>query len=82
MRRANKSTTIALSPENHKRAHDISRQWMKEKTGRPVGGKINWKELSPREIQGLSDRMMDAVGVPTEKRIEFYNALHQYLYSL
>ncbi|MFK7823421.1 MAG: RICIN domain-containing protein [Oligoflexales bacterium] len=81
-RRPGKSTTLALSPENHKKAHDVSRQWMKEKTGKPVGGKVNWKEVSPQEIQALSNEMMDAARVPDAKRGEFYRELQKYLYSL
>ena len=38
------------------------------KNRKKVGGKINWKNISLREIQSLSERMFDAANVPVSAR--------------
>jgi hypothetical protein len=49
-------------------------------TGRPVGGKVDWTQVSPQEIQDLAERMFDAANVPQEARDEYYRAFNRYNY--
>ena len=67
-----------------KAQHDVTkavyRQWLYEKTGKNVGGKVDWKTVSPREMQQLTERMFDATGVPQSARRGYYRAFHQYIY--
>jgi len=79
--RGKNTPTIALSKENHRATNKVIRDWMKEKTGKPVGGKINWKEVSPREMQELTERMFDAAKVPESSRRDYYRSLNQYMYG-
>ncbi len=60
----------------------VYRDWLFEKTGKKVGGKINWKNISLREIQSLSERMFDAANVPVSARKKYYNEFNSYIYNL
>jgi toxin YokI len=51
-----------------------------DKTGKKVGGQINWTKISPKEMQSLSERMFDAANVPQSARQEYYRAFNQYNY--
>nr|WP_225434200.1 sugar-binding protein [Peribacillus tepidiphilus] len=72
--------TVALTKAQHDATKAIYRQWLYEKTGKKVGGKVDWKTVSPREMQQLTERMFDAAGVPQSARREYYRAFHQYIY--
>ena len=80
--RASNSPTIALTPEQHAATKAVYREWLFEKTGKKVGGKVDWTNVSPREIQALSERMFDAAQVPTNARENYYNAFNRYIYGL
>ncbi|PEJ72830.1 hypothetical protein CN888_16475 [Bacillus wiedmannii] len=56
--------TIALTKEQHNATKAVYRQWLFEKTGKKVGGKVDWKSVSPKEIQELTEKMFDAANVP------------------
>ncbi|NEN76056.1 hypothetical protein F9B74_06940 [Pelistega sp. NLN82] len=45
-----------------------------------VGGKVDWKKITPREISTLTEKMFDSAKVPLESRNNYYRALNQYLY--
>ncbi|NNU97571.1 sugar-binding protein [Anoxybacillus sp. EFIL] len=72
--------TVALTKAQHDATKAVYRQWLYEKTGKKVGGKLDWKTVSPREMQQLTERMFDAAGVPQSTRREYYRAFHQYIY--
>ncbi|MED0703753.1 hypothetical protein [Aeribacillus composti] len=72
--------TVALTKAQHDVTKAVYRQWLYEKTGKNVGGKVDWKTVSPREMQQLTERMFDAAGVPQSARREYYRAFHQYIY--
>lgn len=76
-----KSPTIALSKANHDATKAIYRNWLKEVTGKQVGGKVNWANVSNREMFNLSERMFDSANVPVNARNEYYRALNRYLYT-
>ncbi|RJS57249.1 hypothetical protein CJ481_15820 [Bacillus subtilis] len=76
--RGSNTPTVALTKEQHNATKKIYREWLYEKTGKKVGGKVNWKEVSPREIQELTEKMFDAANVPKEARQQYYNAFNQY----
>ncbi len=79
--RAPDSPTIQLSIENHALTKKVYRDWLEERTGKPIGGKVDWTSVHPREIQTLTEQMFDAAGVPEVARRAYYSALHQYLYD-
>ncbi|MDA1605832.1 T7SS effector LXG polymorphic toxin [Bacillus cereus group sp. TH208-1LC] len=70
--------TIALTKEQHNDTKAVYRQWLFEKTGKKVGGKVDWKSVSPKEIQELTEKMFDAANVPRLARQEYYRAFNQY----
>ena len=80
--RASKSTTIALTKKQHDATKAVYRDWLYEKTGKKVGGKIDWTNISPKEIQALSERMFDAAGVPNYARRNYYSKFNKYIYGL
>jgi hypothetical protein len=80
--RAGGNPTIALPDANHNAAHDVMRDWLTERTGRPVGGQMDWTSVGPREIRDLAEAMFDAADVPAAARNEYYSALTRYLYGL
>ncbi|HEU4962865.1 MAG TPA: RHS repeat-associated core domain-containing protein [Bacilli bacterium] len=72
--------TIALTPEQHNATKAVYRDWLFEKTGKKVGGKVDWKAIAPQEMQLLSERKFDSAGVSQSARQDYYRALHQYIY--
>ena len=80
--RASKSTTIALTKSQHDATKSVYRDWLFEKTGKRVGGKVDWKTVSPQEIQSLSERMFDAANVPLSARRNYYSEFNKYIYGL
>ena len=80
--RASKSTTIALTPEQHATTKLVYRDWLYERTGKKVGGKVDWTSVSPQEAQALSERMFDAANVPLSARNDYYREFNRYIYGL
>ena len=80
--RASKSTTIALTPEQHATTKLVYRDWLYERTGKKVGGKVDWTSVSPQEAQALSQRMFDAANVPLSARNDYYREFNRYIYGL
>ncbi|OFD58026.1 hypothetical protein BWGOE4_29660 [Bacillus mycoides] len=70
--------TIALTQEQHNATKAVYRQWLFDKTGKKVGGKVDWKSVSPKEIQELTEKMFDVANVPRLARQEYYRAFNQY----
>jgi predicted ribonuclease toxin of YeeF-YezG toxin-antitoxin module len=72
--------TIALTKTQHAATTDVYRKWLFEKTGKEVGGHVDWSKVSPQEMQQLTESMFDAASVPEAARREYYRAFHQYIY--
>ncbi len=79
--RAAESPTVAMTPTSHGATKAVYREWLKVRTGKPVGGRVDWKTVSPQEIQALSEEMFDAAGVPFEVRRNYYREFHKYIYG-
>lgn len=79
--RASHNPTIALTKEQHDATKHVYRDWLEERTGKRVGGKVNWEEVSPREIFNLSEKMFDEAKVPQNARNSYYRIFNQYIYS-
>lgn len=81
-----KSPTVALSDRNNGGMHEatkkVYREWLRERTGRPVGAKVDWKNVSPKEIQKLSADMFETAKVSELIKREYYRQLNKYLYKL
>jgi ABC-type proline/glycine betaine transport system substrate-binding protein len=54
--------------------------WLFEKTGKQVGGVIDWTKISPQEVQSLMNRMFDEAKVPQAARDAYMRAFNQYIY--
>lgn len=67
---------------NHEYTKEVFRQWCKKNYGKSVGVKVDWGNMSPREIQKLSEKMFDAAKVPEATRRQYYRALNEFLYNL
>ena len=80
--RAGDSTTMALTPSDHAATKSVFRDWLETNYGKPVGVKVDWKSMDPREIHQLSENMFDAAGVPQAARDAYYSELNKYLYGL
>ena len=80
--RASRSTTIALTPEQHAATKSVYRDWLYERTGNKVGGKVDWTSVSPQEVQALAERMFDAANVPLSARNDYYREFNRYIYGL
>lgn len=76
------SITIALTPEQHAATKSVYRDWLFERTGRRVGGKVDWTNVSSREVYNLSERMFDAANVPLSARNNYYREFNRYIYGL
>jgi hypothetical protein len=72
---------VILTAQQHAATKQVYRDWLFARTGKRVGGKVEWTSVSPREIQALADRMFDAAGVPLQARQEYYRAFSQYIYG-
>ncbi|MGG4181761.1 sugar-binding protein, partial [Virgibacillus pantothenticus] len=72
--------TLALTKEQHNATKVVYRQWLYEKTGKKVGGKIDWQSVSPKEMQELTEKMFDGAKVPKSARQDYYNAFNLYNY--
>ncbi len=81
VRRGASTPTIALTAAEHAATKRVYRDWLEQRTGRAVGGTVDWSQVSAREAQALSDRMLDAAGVTLEARREYYRAFHNYVYG-
>ena len=80
--RASKSTAIALTPDQHSATKSVYRDWLYERTGKKVGGKVDWTNVSPKEIQTLSEDMFNAANVPISARNNYYREFNSYIYGL
>jgi hypothetical protein len=79
--RAAGNPAVALTREQHDATKDVYRDWLKERTGREVGGQVDWTTVSPREAQSLAERMFNAADVSKDARQEYYRAFNQYIYK-
>lgn len=48
----------------------------------PLSGQaIDWTRVSAQEAQSLTNRMLNAAGVPSEVAANYYRAFSQYIYG-
>lgn len=43
---------------------------------------VDWKSISPKQIESLSERMFEAAAVPKDARAAYYRVFNQYIYNL
>ena len=63
----------------HDAAHRDEHKWMKDTFGKVRG---NWKNMSARQMQELSEVMFDAANVQKSARKEFYKKFNEYIYKI
>ena len=69
--------TVQLTKDLHDAAHNAEKKWMVETFGKPTG---NFKNMTAKQAQELSEVMFDAAKVPNSARKEFYRKFNQYIY--
>jgi RHS repeat-associated protein len=79
--RSGNSPTISLTPNQHNATKEVYREWLRNKTGQPVGAKVDWNNVSPREIHDLSESMFDSARVPQALRRQYYSEFNRYIYG-
>lgn len=79
--RAADNPAIELSTNNHAATKAVFREWLTENYGKPVGVKVDWANVSPREVLNLTERMFDAARVPQTVRNNYYRTFNQYVYG-
>ncbi len=79
--RGGSTPSVVLTATQHAATKQVYREWLFARTGRKVGGKVDWSNVSPQEIQALTDRMFDAADVPAKARQEYYRAFNEYIYG-
>ena len=47
-----------------------------------LGGYIDWRSISPRDIQQLAYDMFDAARAPNDAVENYFRAFNRYIYSL
>jgi len=71
-----------LTKAEHDATKAVYRDWLEARTGKRVGGKVDWATVSSREIFDLSERMFDAAGVSQVTRDAYYSEFTRYVYGL
>jgi hypothetical protein len=79
--RAPGTPTVVMQPETHSVTKTVYRDWVEERTGRRVGGAVDWKSITPQEAQAISEKMFDAAKVPTETRELYYRLFNQHIHG-
>ena len=79
--RSAESPSILLTKEQHAASKAVYRDWLEARTGKRVGGSVDWTKVSPQEARDLSEKMFDAAGVPEEARREYYRGFNQHIYE-
>ena len=77
--RASHNPAIALTKSEHDFTKKAYRDWLENKTGRRVGGSVDWSKVSRVEINKLSERMFEEAKVPKSARKKYYQAFAKYL---
>ena len=79
--RAFDNVTIALTKQQHDATKAVYREWLKARTGKAVGGVVDWTKVTPKEVRDLAEKMFDAAGVTKDARQNFYKEFNKYIYS-
>jgi hypothetical protein len=79
--RAAGSPTVALSNDAHAATNAIYREWLTANYGKPVGIKVDWTSVSPREVFNLSEKMFDAARISPAIRNDYYRSFNRYIYG-
>ncbi len=77
--RASHNPTIALTKAEHGATKKAYRDWLEDRTGRRVGGKVDWSTISKPEIYRISEKMFNEAGVPKAARKNYYREFNKYL---
>lgn len=81
VRRGARTPAILLTPKQHDAANAVYRSWLKARTGKGVGGTVDWTSVGAHEVGKLTEEMFEAAGVPEAARRAYYRRFHKYIYS-
>ena len=79
--RAFDNIAMALTKEQHDATKVVYREWLKNKTGKAVGGVVDWKNVGAKEMQDLTEKMFNAAGVSKQAKASFYKEFNKYIYK-
>lgn len=68
-----------MSPQTHEATKNVFREWLRDKTGKPVGGIVDWLSISKDEIMTLSNNMLNATNVPDSVRDNYFELFDAFL---
>jgi RHS repeat-associated protein len=77
--RASHNPAIALTKTEHDFTKKAYRDWLEKKTGRRVGGAVDWSKVSRAEVNRLAEKMFDEAKVPKSARKNYYQAFSKSL---
>lgn len=67
-----------FSNVNHEYTKEVFREWCRKNYGKPIVVRVDWGNMSPREIQKLSEKMFDAVKKSQVTCLEYYRTLKEF----
>jgi hypothetical protein len=77
----NDAPTMVLSRLRHQRTRDWFNSWRRQSTG-SLTGNVNWKTLDIREVNYMTESMLEYAGVPTHYIRDYISAFNRYIYSI
>lgn len=80
-RSSGKFPTIELTRDAHKLATDYEVAWRAQYRRANGVKKIDWTEVSVREVLAMGEGAMDAAGVPRSVQSEYLGKVNNWLYS-
>jgi len=71
--------TVVLTKEQHAETNRVFRDWLEARTGKRVGGRVDWTQVSAQEAVDLAKRMFAAAHVPasvSQQYFEYFRRLY------
>src|SRR5690606_11055416 len=73
--------SVKMSFEQHKATFGVFNSWRKQMTEK-MGGVFDWNKVTDSQMQGLSERMFDAAGIPANVRGKYYEQFSNYVETI
>jgi len=71
--------TVVLTVEQHAETKRVFRDWLEARTGKRVGGRVDWTQVSAQEAFDLAKRMFEVAHVPasvSQQYFEYFRRLY------
>ncbi len=77
----NKAPAVLMTSKQHDATRGVYNTWRAEMT-KKMGGTFNWKKVTDVQMEGLSEKMFDAAGIPANVRGEYYKQFSNYIETI